>query len=951
MQNSSFSRSYNVLLVFGAAVCTLGCATKSRIAQEGDASLSFPNEVRISNLRQLTYEGQNAEAYFSYDDSRLTFQYSGKDAKCDQIYSIGVDGKNLNRISSGKGRTTCSYFTPNDKHILYSTTALSSPDCPEIKQIPGAYTWPVLSSYQFVRYNTHTKATDPAEPGAPLAYHAELTTCRNGSAVFTSNRDGDLELYTATVEKNGYLKNIKRFTNHLGYDGGAAFSKNCEWIVWRRSSPETDQEKQEYVSLLRNNLVKPTKLEIWEARLDGTNARQITRLSAASFAPVYAPDQETILFSTNYFDPKRRTFDLARIKRNGSELERITDSKSFDSFPMFSNSGQHLVFSSNRNGRVTGETNLFLADWDSKLPAPLITEDDAEASNRVFSIARELSASDFEGRGVGSEGLKRAEGYLTDIFEKAGIRPYFGKSYEQQVPIRLGVRANWDESSFRADWKSLVAKVDFAPASFSKQGHLTGYIVDAGYGLYVPEKGLDDFYKNPVKGKIALIRRRVPKNLGLTKAQIASFSDLKYKTYLARERGAIGVLFWDPEGPEPQAEKQSEDLTYTLDDSSIFHSGDMGIPVMLVARRIANDFIKAPKTVRIELNVSLKQEVSNVANLVGSVGTTCDQDAPIVIGAHFDHLGLKSDQSFEPFGKGLHHGADDNASGVAALVEVARALKEKSGCYIIAAFSAEEIGVVGSSALVKKLLAQNIKPKAMLNFDMVGRLMNNSVSVFGTESSSRWARHLVPSCQLEHLNCQMGGDGYGPSDHMPFFLAQIPVLHFFTGNHADYHKSSDTVDKINATGIAQIASVASALALRISSPKVSLPFSKASLRMKPAPKTTSTSQLLPYLGTIPDYTPAAKSLNGVLLAGVKDDSPASQAGVRSKDVVTGIIVIDEKPGYPRSEPLVKNIDNLDVYTFVLKSLEPGLAVRIRVLRNGRILELPATVGRRASGIE
>lgn len=963
--NSNMKSKLTLAVLCGIFILLQNCALKPKVAQEGDSSLSFPSEVRISNLRQLTFEGQNAEAYFSYNDSHLVFQHSGKNAKCDQIYTIQVDGKNQRRISSGKGRQTCGFFSAKDRFVIYSSTELASAECPESSKIPGVYTWPVFSTYQLFSYNPSTKKSKPAEPGAANSYNAELTSCRDGKVIFTSTRDGDLELYTGRVDSDGFIKDVKRLTNHLGYDGGAVFSKNCEWITWRRSSPETDKEKQEYVDLLRKGLVKPSKLEIWESRVDGSQARQITRLKAASFGPVYSPSQEQIVFSTNYFDPKGRVFDLVSIKRNGTELEKLTDSKSFDAFPMFSNDGKLIAFSSNRNGRVQGETNLFIGDWDEKVPAPLITEEDSESSNRAFSIIRELSAPDFEGRGVGSDGLKRAEGYMIELFEKYGIKPYFDqKSFEQKVPVRLGVKADWNKTSMRADWKNLVIKTDFAPASFSTQGQLSGYIADAGYGLYIPEKGVDDYYKANVKGKIALIRRRVPKNLGLTAQQERSYADMKYKAYLAKDRGAIGVLFWDPEGPEPTVEESpskpeektvTEDLTFTLDDSSIYRSSNLGIPVVLISRKIANDFLKSPKTVRIEAQISLKDEIAEVSNVVGQVGQTCGTDAPVVLGAHFDHLGLKSDASFEPFGRGLHHGADDNASGVAALLEAARVLRDKTGCYIIAGFTAEEIGVLGSHTLVKALQARGVTPKAMINFDMVGRLQNNEVAVFGTDSSSRWNRHLQPACKKEHLKCVSGGDGLGPSDHMPFFLAQIPVVHFFTGNHADYHRSTDTSDKINATGVAQIAATSADLAERIAQPKVVLPFAKSSLRRKPKPKTDASAGaghgLNPYLGTIPDYSPGADKTSGVLLAGVKADSPAEAAGVRAKDIITGIFILDEKPGYPRSEPVFKKVENLDVYTFVLKSLEPGLKIRIRVERNGRSLELPATVGRRSSGIE
>jgi TolB protein len=380
------------VLIVLSAVLFASCSTSSSNLGKGDAGLSFPNEKRISNLRQLTFTGTNAEAYWAFDGKSLSFQHSGEDAICDQIYTMGIDGKNRKRVSNGEGRTTCGFYTPDDNRIIYSSTHVDNKRCPPEPDKSQGYVWPIYPTYQF--YSVKADATDvkPMEPGAPSAYNAEMTVCKDGKVVFTSDRNGDLDLYTGKIDGQGFLVDVKQVTHDLGYDGGAFFSQDCSKLVWRASRPKPGKETEEYVSLLRKHLVKPGALEIWMADADGTHSQQVTKLDGASFAPYFVPGNDRILFSSNFKNPRGRNFDIYMIKTNGTELEQITFSKSFDSFPMFSPDGKYLAFSSNRNARKPRETNVFIANWNGRGPGPLITDQDSDPANRYYSIVKELAS-------------------------------------------------------------------------------------------------------------------------------------------------------------------------------------------------------------------------------------------------------------------------------------------------------------------------------------------------------------------------------------------------------------------------------------------------------------------------------------------------------------------------------------------------------------------------------
>ena len=320
------------------------------------AALVQPSERHLTNVKQLTFGGENAEAYFSFDGTQLSFQSSAGHG-CDQIYTMNVDGTNRRLVSSGAGRTTCSHFYPDGQSIIYASTHLGGASCPPVPSMDRGYVWPVYDTYDIFRANADgsnlTRLT--STPG----YDAEATIARDGRVVFTSVRDGDMEIYSM----NGDGSDVRRLTNLPGPDGGPFFSSDGSKIVFRGRHPQPGAELSDFLALLKEAIWRPTSLEIFVMDRDGRNLKQVTTAGGANFAPFFTPDGKKIIFSSNMQNPRGRDFDLFLVNVDGTGLEQITFNPAFDGFPMFSPDGKKLVFASNRNAAKEGDTNVFMADW------------------------------------------------------------------------------------------------------------------------------------------------------------------------------------------------------------------------------------------------------------------------------------------------------------------------------------------------------------------------------------------------------------------------------------------------------------------------------------------------------------------------------------------------------------------------------------------------------------
>ncbi|NJD21828.1 MAG: hypothetical protein FIA82_04040 [Melioribacter sp.] len=336
-------------------------------------SLRFSGETHLRNVKQLTFGGNNAEAYWSFDNKQLTFQSDWNEINlqpCDQIFKMNIDGSQLESgkryqlLSTGKGRTTCSYFL-KDGRIIYASTHAAGDKCPEHQMFSGGrYVWPLFNSYDI--YIANKDGSDPKILIGGSGYDAEATVSPDGKyIIFTSTRSGDLELWRYEIKTGKYLQ----LTNTLGYDGGAFFSRDSKQIVWRASRPQ-DNEAETYKKLLAEGYVEPKELNVFIADIDGKNAKQVTHLPGANWAPFFHPDGKKILFCSNNHSVNKggRIFDVFMINIDGTGLEKITNSETFDAFPMFSYDGKKIAFCSNRRAdrKPSHDTNVFIADWVEK---------------------------------------------------------------------------------------------------------------------------------------------------------------------------------------------------------------------------------------------------------------------------------------------------------------------------------------------------------------------------------------------------------------------------------------------------------------------------------------------------------------------------------------------------------------------------------------------------------
>jgi Tol biopolymer transport system component len=314
-------------------------------------------EKHLKNIRQLTNGGENAEAYFSADGSRLVFQSTREGVPCDQIFSMKIDGSDLKRVSSGAGRTTCGYFYPGGKQLLYASTHEAGKECPPRPSFARGYVWPIYDGYDIYRANADGSGLTPLT--RTKGYDAEATIAPDGLIVFTSVRDGDMDIYSMKADGS----DVKRLTNRVGPDGGPFFSWDGKLVAFRGRPLSAGAELDDYRALLKEALWRPTQLELYVMGRDGSNLRQVTKLGGANFAPSWHPDGKRLIFASNIADPKQRDFDIYLVNLDGTGLERVTYNDTFDGFPMFSPDGKHLVFASNRLAKTEGSTNVFIADW------------------------------------------------------------------------------------------------------------------------------------------------------------------------------------------------------------------------------------------------------------------------------------------------------------------------------------------------------------------------------------------------------------------------------------------------------------------------------------------------------------------------------------------------------------------------------------------------------------
>lgn len=930
-------------------------------AGDGQGRLTDPREVHLADLVQLTNGGENAEGYWSPDGSRIVFQATWGEYECDQIFQIAADGSGEPQlVSTGEGRTTCAYFTyPEGDRILYATTHLAAPGCPPAPDRSAGYVWALYDTFDVV--SVAPDGTNPIRLTDAPGYDAEATVCPvDGRVIFTSVRDGDLELYTMNPDGS----EVTRITHEPGYDGGAFFSPDCSKIVWRASRPRTGQERADYQELLDKGLIRPGRLELWIANADGSDARQITWLGNASFAPSFFPGGDRVIFSSNLSDPGGREFDLWAVDTDGTDLERITWTEEFDGFPLFSPDGTRLAFASNRFHAKEGETNLFVARWRGgnrpdtpQSLDPLLGTGEGDASTRAgapdprglpparawelrgpdrfLADVTWLAADARDGRGIGTPGLVAARDWLVERFTEIGLEPAGddgGWLQRFDVPVAVAV----EEGTVLAIDGEAVGSDAWVPAGFSGTGTAAGEVVPAGHGIVAEDLGIDDYAGLDATGKVVAVRRFTPASITEDDDK-RRYSDVRYKAIAARERGAVALVVVDLPLPE-EAEGVEE---APLPGLAVEPGTDVGIPVAIATQESAGSLFEADDPKQVEITVNLTKQTAPAWNVVGRLPAAPAEPSlspgPVIVGAHYDHLGFGGPDSMAPGSTEPHSGADDNASGTAAILEAARWLARgevggsteegpRTRDVVFVAFSGEETGILGSTTFARKPpggldLEQAV---AMINLDMVGRL-REKLTVLGDDSAAEWRELVRPLCETLDLPCAFGGDAYGPSDHTAFYAAGVPVLYLFTGPHDDYHKPSDDPDGINAAGGARVARFTAAVAAELAWRTEPLTYQETTA---PAPRGDVRSYGA-SLGVIPDYA-GEEGTTGMLIAGVRPGGPADQAGMERDDVLVHLAGTE-----------IRDVHDL---VYVLRQAKPGQTVKAVVLRDGERVELEVTFG-------
>ena len=588
-----------------------------------------------------------------------------------------------------------------------------------------------------------------------------------------------------------------------------------------------------------------------------------------------------------------------------------------------------------------------------------VGERDSEVSAERIARHVEFLASDkLQGRRAGTPAADQAADYIARQFKGFNLKPAATAGFLQTFTFVASVKLGSDNSfQMKAPGGSRPFKVtdDFMPLAFSSSARASGQVVFAGFGIGAPELQYDNYAGVDVSGRIVMVMRGSPEGdnpHGRFSDYTSVGLEIQKKTLKAREKGASGIIFVSDE------ERFSEDRLSRLHHDLNFL--DAGIPAVAVNQQVAQAILSAggstlaelqkrakespaPSAVRgVEIEfktdvVKVEGKAENVVGILQGSDPTLSSEF-IVLGAHYDHLGLGGSESLAARPEGqIHHGADDNASGTSVLIELARVMSANRSLFkrsiVFVAFSGEELGLLGSAAYTKNPAVPLKSTVAMLNMDMVGRLRNASLFVGGVGTSPAWQPLLDKlngmSASGEHgsrsrFQLGIGQDGFGPSDHQSFYVKDLPVLFFFTGSHDDYHKPSDTADKINSEGASQIGEFVRRITLEIANEPQRIAFTRVKTESKPTGRGFSV-----YLGTVPNYSDQS---DGLKLDGVRAGSPAERAGLQAGDVVTKL----------GSVP-VKNVYD---YTYALGELKAGEEIEVVLRREGREVRLKLTPEKR-----
>lgn len=966
------------------------------------AAAAAAESALLADVRQLTFEGLRAgEGYFSADGKKMVFQSEREEGNpFYQIYQLDLETGDTVRVSPGTGKTTCAWIHPDGERVMFASTH-ANPESESQQKAEYAeresgkarkYSWDYDEEFEI--FETVPGSGEFRNLTRTRGYDAEGCWSPDGAKiVFASNRqayDGSMseadqkafkldkkfpmELYLADADGS----KVERLTRADGYDGGPFFSADGKEICWRRFDR------------------KGLTAEIFAMDLATRKERQVTRMGAMSWAPYFHPSGDYLVFTTNRhgFD----NFELYVVDAKGEkEPVRVTHTPGFDGLPVFSPDGKTLSWTSGRT--PTKQSQIFLANWDHEAALALLAkgadaatkpakpegEPDKAASSAAapFETGAAIEESDLrrhleflaspelKGRLTGTPGEVEATRHVADFFKRWGLEPGGdGDSYFQSFEFTAGVAVGADNDlSLKIGEETLEPEVDkdWRPLAFSTNGELadTG-IVFAGYGLEVPDgkggESYTSYFHLDVKGKWVMVMRFSPEDVPPEqREEMQRFTRLRHKTSLARRKFAAGVIVVT--GPESEVKEELVPMEFDASNS------DSGLPAICISTELAAKLVAAAGKNLSEIQkkldqgemvegfeipgasltakVDVDQETRTGRNVIGilSAGQKGPHPNPaVIVGAHIDHLGAeagpgslaKENERNQP-----HRGADDNASGVSGMLEIAEYLSDQrrqgkldlQRDVVFAAWSGEEIGLLGSShfvrTLAKEALGDENAPLGLLvssylNMDMIGRL-KDKVILQGIGSSDYWKGAIESRNAPIGLPLTIQNDTYLPTDATPFYLRQVPILSAFTGAHEDYHTPRDTPEKINYEGATKIARlmglIARGLAIDSNAPKY--------VKVDP-PKNRGGRGFRVYLGTIPDYSQG--DIEGVKLSGVAEKGPAGKAGVKGGDVIVGL------GG--------RKILNIYDYTDAMADLKVGEETTITVKRGGEEIELKLVPGSR-----